>query len=358
MLPSALAAGLCAFLAASVYCWAILIRRLAARHPFLPQESAVFAPWGFVDLLVAVVFLSSCELLALTYVRTGLGIEPDSPLNQWDVETQAAFLGPHSFARLAAIVLVMAWLGARYRLAFRELGWGIGRSSCEAGVDSPSESDQISVHRSCEWLLGLAAVRRDVVIGTVAFVAVAPVVFGIHWLLLQFVESKHPVLELLKANPAPRFFVLSVISAVLVAPVVEEFMFRVLLQGWIERFATFPLEPLRIVLGGRGGVGAPSPAPLQNGNGKRLTERESRDPDGGSESFDRFGFFPILASSALFALMHLSHGPTPVPLFVFAVVLGYVYARTRRILPCIVTHALLNAVSLSGLWLTIHFNLG
>ena len=55
--------------------------------------------------------------------------------------------------------------------------------------------------------------------------------------------------------------------------------------------------------------------------------------------------------------MHLPHGPAPIPLFLFAVVLGYLYAATRRILPCIVTHALLNAVSLSGLWLAVHFDL-
>ena len=82
----------------------------------------------------------------------------------------------------------------------------------------------------------LAALRTDVAIGSVAFFAVAPLVFGIQWLLSQFFESTHPLLELLKENPAPRFFAVSVFSAVLVAPLVEEFVFRVLLQGWIERF--------------------------------------------------------------------------------------------------------------------------
>jgi membrane protease YdiL (CAAX protease family) len=45
--------------------------------------------------------------------------------------------------------------------------------------------------------------------------------------------------------------------------------------------------------------------------------------------------------------MHLPR-PDPIPLFVLALGLGYLYRQTHRILPCIVVHLLLNACSLTA----------
>jgi hypothetical protein len=59
---------------------------------------------------------------------------------------------------------------------------------------------------------------------------------------------------------------------------------------------------------------------------------------------------PILVSSLLFGLAHAGYGPEPVPLFLFAIFLGYVFQRTNRILPCIVAHALFNSVTMVALW--------
>ena len=55
---------------------------------------------------------------------------------------------------------------------------------------------------------------------------------------------------------------------------------------------------------------------------------------------------PIL----LFGLAHVGYGPDPIPLFLLALVLGYTYQRTHRIVPSIVTHALFNGMSLFALW--------
>ena len=63
-----------------------------------------------------------------------------------------------------------------------------------------------------------------------------------------------------------------------------------------------------------------------------------------------FGWLPIVVSSLLFALAHFGYGPDPIPLFLLALILGYVYQRTHRIVPSIVTHALFNGMSLFALW--------
>ena len=59
---------------------------------------------------------------------------------------------------------------------------------------------------------------------------------------------------------------------------------------------------------------------------------------------------PIVISAAVFALMHWSHGPDPAALFVLALGLGYLYQRTHRWLPSVVTHACLNGTTMLLLW--------
>jgi membrane protease YdiL (CAAX protease family) len=53
----------------------------------------------------------------------------------------------------------------------------------------------------------------------------------------------------------------------------------------------------------------------------------------------------IWASSALFAAVHANVWPSPVPLVVLAVGLGYLYVRTRTLVGPVVVHGLFNAVS-------------
>jgi membrane protease YdiL (CAAX protease family) len=69
-----------------------------------------------------------------------------------------------------------------------------------------------------------------------------------------------------------------------------------------------------------------------------------------------FGWFPILISSLLFAAAHFGHGVDPFAIFVLAMILGYVYQRTHRIVPCIVTHMLFNAFAMLVLWQLIFVN--
>ena len=53
----------------------------------------------------------------------------------------------------------------------------------------------------------------------------------------------------------------------------------------------------------------------------------------------------IYATAALFALAHSRVWPSPVPLFVLGIALGYLATRTNRIAACVVLHGLFNAVS-------------
>jgi membrane protease YdiL (CAAX protease family) len=44
-------------------------------------------------------------------------------------------------------------------------------------------------------------------------------------------------------------------------------------------------------------------------------------------------------------LAHYGQGLAPIPLFVLAIGLGYIYEKTGRLWPCIVVHGLLNLLT-------------
>jgi membrane protease YdiL (CAAX protease family) len=62
---------------------------------------------------------------------------------------------------------------------------------------------------------------------------------------------------------------------------------------------------------------------------------------------------PMLVSSTIFALAHYGHGPDPIPLFLLAMILGYLYQRTHRIWPSMVLHFTVNFVSMAMLAATL-----
>lgn len=154
----------------------------------------------------------------------------------------------------------------------------------------------------------------DVWLGLVAFCAVAVPVYALQYFLAQWYPEEHPLIHTLTENRDRGLFFLAAVVAVIIAPVTEEFMFRSFLQGWLERID----EKL-----------------------EGLFESFSPPPK---------GMFPILSTSILFAAAHIGSGPAPVPLFFLSLVLGYLYYRTHRILPCIVLHMCLNGCSMWVFW--------
>lgn len=171
--------------------------------------------------------------------------------------------------------------------------------------------------------------RTDIVLGVVGFLMLAPPVLLMQLALTQLFPSQHPLIELVLAKPEARFLWAAGVTAVLVAPLVEEFQFRVLIQGWLQTAAR-PGIPSESWL-----VGAPSPE----------WEAAPSEPP---------RHWPAIAASAVFALAHASHGPDPIPLFFFAWGIGLLYRGTGRVLPGIVVHLLLNLWTLLLLLVRIY----
>ena len=221
--------------------------------------------------------------------------------------------------------------------------------------------------RDVGW--SLRAVGPDLALGVLAFLVLAPPVYALQLLLVHWFESHHPLVDLLKEDPQPALIMACAISAVVAAPIAEEYLFRGMMQSWLEWLAVWNDrwggDPREIVAGqagagpsAKGPTKRPSatsqPNPLLYGHVPEsadawddATVHDATVHDATVQAEQASAtWWPLVASAVLFALLHASHGPDWVPLFFFAIGLGYLYRQTHRLLPCIVVHFLLNACSL------------
>ena len=221
-------------------------------------------------------------------------------------------------------------------------------------------------------------------------------------------EVQNPIVMLVRNDPSVQALLVAVVSAVLVAPVVEEFLFRLLLQGWLERVESKLRRTSRlrrllccVPFGLRGLLRGLVPvlatsllfASLHYRQGGAriepdvfeamlvvnsvvglltlafglfLLKSHARptmiDLGVSAETFWRDVRLGILAFLSLAAPIYLLQGvlqgllknvlkwniaADPFTLVLFAFVLGTLYYRTHRIVPSVVLHMCLNATSVA-----------
>ncbi len=304
-MPIVLIAIAALFVFASLAGWWIAFGRWRAGEEVVPREEFRVVRWGLVDFLLALsLYFAASAIIAPLALDYFLNVPRETAFADQTSSNRALLLSGTACASILSVLISVFLVRLLHNCTWRDLGWVASKF----------------------W--------SDVKLGTVAFVMLAPPVYGLQILLTQYVESKHPLIESLREQADVPLIVASGIVAVLVAPIVEEFLLRVLLQGWLEKLAVFRGDPL----------------PLFVGEG-RQHESESTDSAACSteepavELEGQEAIWPVLVSSMVFALMHFSHGPDWIPLFVLALGLGYLYRQTHRIVPCIVVHFLLNACS-------------
>ncbi len=147
-------------------------------------------------------------------------------------------------------------------------------------------------------------------------------IFGIVWILPPTMALQaylttlfpyhHPLLDILKEPQSLQVILAMGLSSTLVAPLAEEFFFRGLFQGFLERVSRGRSQ------GGPAEIDVLPSAP-------RL--------------------WPMVAASLLFASVHFGQGPGPISLFFFSLGIGYLYRQTGSIWPGIIVHMALNGLS-------------
>lgn len=156
--------------------------------------------------------------------------------------------------------------------------------------------------------LGLSCQSGDVGLGLRSSLMILPPVMLVSAAVAYFVPYEHPVLESLAALSTPIVLAACFLGTAIVTPLVEEFMVRVLLQGALQAIADHGTE-----------------------------EHAAWTPR---------AFWPVLVSSLIFSALHFGQGAAPVPLLVLSLALGYLYRQTGSIVPPMIVHMVLNALTL------------
>lgn len=207
-------------------------------------------------------------------------------------------------------------------------------------------------------------------------------------------EYQHPIAQMIQdGESAPVILLVAFLSIVVVAPLIEEFLFRLIFQNWLEaKFLQFRVPCAggvaitiasfffaMIHLGGGGHhIGA---WPLfcmfvafiivnlllfVFGIVYLVVVRNVKILDYlmGTERFFRPGFFKTTMYCLLVVLfcqglgtvlgyMNTGINVTPIPIFFFSLALGALYGQTKNLLYCILLHACLNAVALVLILLSV-----
>jgi membrane protease YdiL (CAAX protease family) len=315
--------------------WSTLLARRRPGEPLLAYATRWPVPWGLVDVLFAIGLLVVGSSVALAVMGIGLREQSGADLPMLEPDLQAPTIYAQAAVSLVVVAVSAITILGRHSATGRELGWVVGK------------------------------IGSDIRLGVVAFLAVAPPVYLMQLILVKWFESHHPLVEALRRDPRPPLIVACIVSAVGVAPIAEEYLFRGLLQGWLERLAADRDPPRELLLGGRPTTLDAKPSDEFLAENVKSTcsdtapqfspDKDLADAAGESGPAARAAYWPVAVSSLIFAVLHLSHGPDWIPLFFLALALGYVYRQTHRIFPCIVVHFLLNACSMSMFLVDVFF---
>lgn len=244
--------GLVALASALVW-WQAVLRMVRSEPPLPFRERSDVS----LDLVSALAVLLTW--LAVPFAaREAIGVTADSPPLR---NAQALCLGGAVTLLLVGAIL---FVGGRYK-------------PLDVGMDLSRWRSDLR-----DGLLGYLA----------AFLPVAVVLWATETFRSE--ETLHPYIQMLRKSPEPELVLWIVLAVVIVAPVVEELVFRVVLQGALET----RVDPWRAVV----------------------------------------------AVALFFSLVH--DWPDSLPLIPLALVLGYVYYRRRSYLAVVVLHAIFNAMNL------------
>jgi membrane protease YdiL (CAAX protease family) len=312
------------------------------------------------------------------------GISPRLPLVPWNPRQSVPWTGVDLMTLIGLYVLTSAaaaLIADDAHNFFIAFGWfeilvtkdesliiaGIAASLLLLVIGLPLISVRTgATSRDFGW--SLSDLVHDLKLGLVAFVMLAPPVYATQGLLVSFwQESKHPLIEMFKEQPNIDFFAILFVSAAFIAPLFEEMVFRVLLQGFLEKIFVHPLaqisttdsrqhQPTAALVDQHDYVALSLPSDANPYASPRLggLSMINAEPIEALQSCPSISWLAIVISSAIFALLHYSHGPDWIPLFILALGLGYLYQCTHRLVPSLVVHSLLNAFSMWGLWITVH----
>lgn len=229
-----------------------VVGRLRRGLPLVEPRPHPTVPWDLGDVLVVLA----------AYVGTFQLVARAVPLPWSMLERLVA----NALVSVVSLLAAIVWLQGR------------GADAAALGFTSPGRGATLRL-----GLGGVALVQFPLLMLAAALNAIVP--------------YAHPILNFLDTAGGLEAGAVVVVSAVVVAPLAEEFFFRRVVQGWLEK-------------------------------------QDAAEPG-----------VAVAVSSLLFAAAHAGQGLAYLPLFLLGLVLGTIVERTGSILPAVLLHATFNAVS-------------
>ncbi len=336
-----------AFVIGSLSSWVFLVYRTVKGKPLLAPELWKLRVWGFVDLLIAVVIVIFWQRQSALIGYSLLGLNREEIIAEKSIPLPLATI--IGLGSVLALLSICIWMALRHRASMTQLGFGFTRF----------------------W--------KHVAIGVIAALASIPLVYALMAAVSIGFNNpySHPLLDEMKRQGSLSGYLLAVTSAVLIAPLVEEFFFRVLIQGWLQSAPFGSIES--IFLGQREQtnveyiVTSPQPAPAQaaiqpqvinpyapsevriSSPVIRSTATDESADDESTISKPTFTppLWPSFVTGTLFGLAHYGYGLSFIPLIVLGIILGLLYRATHSIWPSLVVHFILNGSSMTALGISI-----
>jgi len=352
--------------------WIWTIRRWYQGKQLLTLESWTPRVWGMCDLLITLVLIVFGQTISLHWWSRASGVDLKQLRGEGDLPLTA--MSSISASYLVVMGICLMWLGIRYgtQLSHAGFSWSKFKSHMRLGV-------------------GAALLSLPIVYGIMALVSAG---------LNQ--EYDHPLLERMSEDGSWNAFFMAAFCAVVAAPICEEFLFRVLLQGWLQSLP-WSSQSLWWLLGASTShctqltqsqlpqtanvdtqpstddaiVSESSLAPIA-AVASSVTEPQAEPSDvppivapmtgslpgdtdqvlltvpatGGSSLPSLTPpLWPVFVSGTLFGLAHWGYGLSFVPLIVLGIILGMLYRATHSIWPSLTVHFILNFLSILGLGL-------
>jgi membrane protease YdiL (CAAX protease family) len=197
--------------------------------------------------------------------------------------------------------------------------------------------------------LSFGMLPRGFAVGFLASLLVLPLTFMTSVLterIWQLVGLKHPqaheMLEILGQTHSPGLRALIYASAIVVAPLFEELLFRghveTLLAGVLSAIASTARAGVSLADGSEIGVPAPPDLPVLDYAPPPRREAQPAGP--------AVRWLAIIVTSVLFALVHGALWMMP-PIFFLSLCLGYLYERTSNLWAPVTVHLMFNLASVT-----------
>ena len=317
--------GLAPFLLVTLAVWSVIMTTPITRRALLHREPFSLARWDFLDILLAVGLYFTCNALVFL-VASGWLLLTDS-IASGELATMKPPETMTALFVLAPIATLLAVLTSTFAIK-----WRTGQSLSHLG-----------------W--SLKRFPRDARLALAATFLTLPLVYFIQAFItsLPGMQYEHPTMKILEGAKSPGTWFAIGFTVIIVAPISEEFFFRSIIQGWIEKMVQ------RLHRQGSDQLPTDDPSPAAAGEAGIF---DNGDPPAGPSPIKMSWLHrmaPIFLTSFLFSAAHWNHGGGWVALLFFSFSLGFLYHKTHRLLPCILLHMALNTVSLVAFYLVMHY---